>query len=293
MIQRASSVGELAQKFLSRRGHGTATRVFRRSAYVRAGSEFLLLLWSSGRSPMTINVMGESDGSEGLRAGEECELSPSRVRAGDMEVTLEAARVFRSSLLRSGAVDLPEPDELVKGVATLRSLYDVSPHGPVLVSDSAFHGFAKGALVPAASGARRLEFSDFLGLVGRGGGFTPAGDDFTAGFTAVFNYLASRLGRRRIFIPKKLVSSRTVPESAAIMVYSSRGYVDEGLEHLILDSLGGRRFSDDLMSLASRGHTSGIDMSLGALLAEAVESGKEDGGQTLERCLETLWAVGR
>jgi hypothetical protein len=293
MIQRASSVGELAWKFLSRRGHGTVTRVFRRSAYVSAGSDFILLLWSSGRSAITVNVTGENDASEGLKAGEECELSPLGIRTRQIEVAAEGARVYRSSLRRSGAVALPASDDLVKGVTMLRLLYDASPHGPVLVSDPLFRSFAGGSLAQAASGTRGLEFNDFLGVVGRGGGFTPAGDDFTAGFTAAFNYIARSKRSRRIFIPKKLASSRTVPESAAIMVYSSRGYVDEGMERLILDSLGGRGFFNDLMSLASRGHTSGIDMSLGALLAEAVELGKEDGGRGLRRCLRSLWAVGQ
>jgi len=292
MIQRASSVGELARKFLSRGGRGTVTRVFDRSAYVKAGSDFILLLWSKGRSPMTINITEGDMGVEGLKAGEACELGPARLRARHVEVAVEDTPDYRSSLQRKGTIVLPVPDDLVKGVAMLRSLYDASPHGPALVTDPLFRSFARARLVPAAGGTAKLGFDDFLGLVGRGGGFTPAGDDFTAGFTAVSNYIARSRGRRPIVIPKGL-SSRTVPESAAIMAYSSRGYVDEGMERLILDSLGGRRFSDDLVSLASRGHTSGMDMSLGALLAEAVESGKKDRGRTLRRGLEALWPVGR
>ena len=288
MIQRASSVGELAQRFLSRGGHGTVTRVFRHSAYVSVGVEFFLLLWGNGRSPMTININGRENGLEGPRAGEECELSPTKIRARDMEVALEGAGTYRSSLRRRGEVELPESGDLVKGVAMLRSLYDASPHGPSLVSDLAFRGFAEIHLVPAALGHRRLRFEDFLGLIGRGGGFTPAGDDFTAGFTAVFNYVARSRRSGQISVPRGLASSRTIPESAAVIIYSSRGHVDEGMERLILDSLGGRGFLDDLMTLASRGHTSGIDMSLGVLLAEALELGKEDAGRALRRCLEAL-----
>lgn len=269
------------------------TRVFRRSAYVRAGSDFFILLWSGGPSPMTVNVVGEKDGSTGLRAGEECELAPSGVVARDLEVNLEGARAYHSSLRKGGVVSFPRTSDLVKGVAMVRSFYDASPHGPSLISDQAFRGFVDGSLAPAARGSRRLKFGDFVGLVGRGGGFTPAGDDFTAGFTSVFNYVARGEGLTQIVIPKRLASSKTVPESAAIMVYSSRGYVDEGLERLVLDSLGGGEFLGDLATLASRGHTSGIDMSLGALLAEATEAGRTDGGQTLTRCLAALWPKGR
>ncbi len=293
MIQRASSVGELARRLLSRGRSGTVTRVFRRSAYIRAGPDFFLLLWDSGRSPMTINVVGEMDGSERLRAGAGCALSLSGIRARDLEISVEGAAVYRSSLRKGGQVAPPKPGDLAKGVAMLRSLYDASPHGHSLVSDPLFRRFARSRLVPAARGSRRLRFDDFLGLVGRGGGFTPAGDDFTAGFTSVFNYIARSRRTSQIVVPRRLASSRTIPESAAVMVYSSRGHVDEGMERLILDSLGGRGFSDDLMTLASRGHTSGMDMSLGILLAEAVESGKEDGGRELRGCVEALWPVER
>ena len=250
MIQRASSVGELALRFLSGRDHGTVTRVFRRSAYLRAGSDFFLLLWDSGRSPMTVNVTAGRDCSQGLRVGEVCELSPSGIRARDLEVMAEGAPTYRSSLRARGPVALPGPGDLVKGAAMLRSLYDASPHGLSLVSDPAFLNFARNRLVPAARGTRELRFEDLLGLVGRGGGFTPAGDDFVAGFTSAFNYIARSRRSRPISIPRRRVVSKTIPESAAVMVYSSRGLVDEALVRLILDSLGGRCLSDELLRFA-------------------------------------------
>lgn len=263
------------------------TRTFEHSAYVRAGPDFFLLLWGNGRSPMTVNVIGVKE-SGGMKVGEECELSSRRVRTGSLEVTVEGARPYRTLLRTRGTLGRPGAGDLVKGVALLKSLYDASPHGPSLVSDPEFRRFASSRLVPAARGSKKLEFDDFLGLVGRGGGFTPAGDDFTAGFTSAFNYIARSRGSSQVVVPRKVASSRTIPESAAVMVYSSRGYVDEEMERLILDSLEGRAFSGHLMTLAPRGHTSGMDMSLGVLLAEAVETGREDGGRALAECLGEL-----
>ena len=293
MTQRASSVGEHAHRFLLKGGHGTVTRVFKRSAYVRAGSDFILLLWGGARSPMTINLVGDGEGTRELRAGEDCELGPSGIRVRDVMLATEGSPVYRSALRKWGATALPRPGDLAGGVSMLKSLYDASPQDLSLVSDPLFKAFTDGCLVPAAHGKGRLSFDAFLALLGRGGGFTPAGDDFTAGFTSVFNYIARSRRSGPIVIPRRLASSRTIPESAAIMVYSSRGHVDEELQRLILNSLGGRGFRDDLMSLASRGHTSGMDMSLGVLLAEAFESGRADGGRTLDRCLGALWPAGR
>jgi hypothetical protein len=183
-------------------------------------------------------------------------------------------------------VHLPSASDLVRGVTILRSLYDVSP-GPSLVSDSALRGFVRKTLSSLASGRTKAVLSprSYFGLIGRGGGFTPAGDDFVGSFVATYNYIARCRESRQISIPPALIFSRTIPESAAILGYSARGYVDEGLERLVLETLGGRSrgFHDVLLDVASRGHTSGVDMSLGVLFCEAALS------DALTGCIEALW----
>lgn len=294
MIQRASSVGELASRLLSRGRPGVVTRVFERSAYVKTGGDFFLLLWGKTRSPMTINLAGKRDGSGSLKVGEKCELGRSGVQAAGICIAAKVARIYHSSLLVNHKVALLKDEDLLKGAAVLKSLYDSSPHGPTLITDPAFRDFGNDVLVPYAEGkpGRAPAFGDFVGLVGRGGGFTPAGDDFVAGYTATFNYIGRSMGLRPITVPRSDAAERTVPESAAIMLYSSWGYVDEGLERLILDSTSGRqaRYLDDLMSMASRGHTSGLDMSTGVLLAEACISDITRGGKAVQMCLRALWA---
>jgi len=91
-------------------------------------------------------------------------------------------------------------------------------------------------------------------------------------------------------LPRELVFSRTIPESAAILGYALRGYVDEGMERLVLKTLaGGEGFSDELLGVACRGHTSGIDMALGVLLCEAAMADAKDRGGAFKRCLGVLW----
>jgi hypothetical protein len=130
----------------------------------------------------------------------------------------------------------------------------------------------------------------YRGLIGRGGGFTPAGDDFVAGFVGTFNYIARCRRDRTISIPSRWVLSKTVPESGAILAYAAKGYVDEGLERLILSSTQGKGpgFSTELLSVASRGHTSGLDMSLGVLLCGATLVAKESHDGTLQRCAQVI-----
>ena len=290
MIQRASEAGELALRLLSQERSGAVTRVFPRSAYVEAGGDFVLLLWGKTRSPMTVNIAGKKDGSAGLRAGEECLLAPSGISSHDLSIRVRGAKAYRGSLLRRRTLALPTDEELAKGLAMSKALYGAA-QGPTLPDDPSFRRFADETLTLYSESRKVPEFDDFLGLVGRGGGFTPAGDDFTSGFTATFNQIARVRGTGQIEIPRGLAFSRTIPESAAIMVYSSMGYVDEGLERLILDLTAKPRrgFYGDLLGLASRGHTSGVDMSLGALLAVATASDATRGGRALEKCLGALW----
>jgi hypothetical protein len=171
-------------------------------------------------------------------------------------------------------------------------MYEVSASGPTLPSDRAFRDFVDSVVSPIASGNRRAvnDVGSFLGLVGRGLGFTPAGDDFLGGFAAVYN-LAARAHRwKRISFTANMLS-QTTPESAAILNYAAKGYVDELSERFIIRSTDGRTgsFQGELFALARRGHTSGIDMSLGVLLAEASLKEASEGGAALRRCLDALW----
>jgi hypothetical protein len=291
MNQSASCVGDLAASLLARRKTGRVTRVFHRSAYVKSGDDFFLLLWGSLKSPLTINVVG-SPATGSIHAHEMCKLSRTGVILDSGRVDVEGADIFRSTMLHRREVKLPGRQALKKGMALLRSLYDVSPPGPTLNTDRALRTFAEKALLGLASGASAELHSpaSYLPLVGRGGGFTPAGDDFLGGLFATYNFVARCRGSKQIRIHRDLLYGKTVPESANLLFYAARGYVDEGMERLILRSLdGGLDFSDELIEVARRGHTSGIDMSLGVLLCESALADAEGRGGALKDCLNILW----
>ncbi len=291
MSLEASSIGDLAASTLSKGGAGVVTRVFQRSAYVRSGDDFILLLWGGLRSPMTMNLEGGSDAGRLTRFGERCGLSPRGITFESGEVGVGRATIYRSPLLGRRKVRFPAADELAKGAAMLRALYDVSLSGPTLVEDSALESFARMTLRPLASGKDDAMFStaNYLPLIGRGGGFTPAGDDFVCGLVTMFNYVARCRRTKRVSLPRKLLLSRTVAESAAILSYSSSGYADEALGRLVINSLTGKRYYDELLAVAHRGHTSGIDMSLGALLGEAALAENRGTKGALDGCLDVLW----
>jgi hypothetical protein len=289
MNHRASSIGDLAVGVLKRERTGTVTRVFRRSAYLRAGDDFILVLWGGLRSPLTVNVRGTVE--QGWKVGEKCDLGPPGIALGSGMVEVRGAEVYRSLLQERRSIQLPGAPALIRGVTMLRSFYEASPAGPILVTDRALRQFVERTLSPFAAGKRSLQSPDrYFPLIGRGGGFTPAGDDFVGGLLSTYNYIARCERAREVSVPLRSLRSRTVPESAAFLSYAIRGYVDEGLGSLILKTLGaGGRFSDELVSVVQRGHTSGIDMSLGVLLVEAALSDLRGEEGALEGCIGALW----
>ncbi len=292
MIQRASFVGELAARVLGRRRPATVTRTFQKSAYLRSADDFVLLLWGETKSPMTVNVIGKEESSLRLRAGQECLLDPERIRFGSGSVLVGGAKVHRSGLFGRRPVLFPTASALTKGVATLRSLYDASSSGPALADDGSLKTFVRRVVSPAGSGRMTALFSEesYLPLIGRGGGFTPAGDDFVGGLVATHNYVARCKRSRQFLFSRAMLLSRTIPESAVMLDYAARGYVDEVLERLVVKAVNGGRsgFNDELLSVVRRGHTSGIDTSLGVLLCAAALS-RGSGEDALDACLRSLW----
>lgn len=292
MNQKASTIGELAARVLSRGRRGEVTRVFQRSVYVRSGNDFVLLLWGGLRSPMTINIGGGVGVDSRTRPGEQCAFRPDAVILDSGSIEVGGAETFRSALLDRNEVSLPPASALAKGVTMLRSLYEASPSGPYLITDHALRTFATNTLIPFASGKRGAAFvpESYLPLIGRGGGFTPAGDDFVGGLLTAFNYIARRRKTPQVQIPRSLLLARTIPESATILGYSARGQADEDMGRLVLKTLdGSARFYDELMTVAHRGHTSGIDMSLGVLICAATLAQAEGEEGALKKCLDALW----
>ena len=269
----ATAVGELALGVAARRARGRVTRIFRNSAYLMSGTRLVLLINGGPRSPMSVNVRGSGDMREALRTGERFESGPRGLAFGDLEVCLSRAAVHRSGLKTTLRVEPVGPAALARAASSLKLLYSVSDHGQQLVESEQFRRFVNEVIVPLSKGVLGPAHSprSFLGILGLGAGFTPAGDDFVAGFLASFNHAAASIGTSRIKLPIRVLRNRTVSESALLVDYAQNGYADEGLERLILAGLGNRprEFLRETIELAKRGHTSGLDMAEGVVFAAA------------------------
>lgn len=292
MIQEATFVGELVRALADRGTQGRVSRAFHSSAYIKVKDGVVLLLRGGLRSPMTVNIGGRGDLRKVVAVGDRFEINGQSLSSRRLLVGLGHARTHRSRLAGSEAADPMTETDIVKAATALRQLYSVSNAGLSLVEGKALEKFVSNVLLPFTGGDPRGVYAagNYRELLGSGTGFTPAGDDLIAGFVASFNLVAKAIGADKITLPVGDLAVKTVPESAAIMDYAQRGYVDEGLESLILAAFRNEpeEFRGHIFDLAKRGHTSGLDMSLGVLLAVASVGDHERGGHALESSFDTL-----
>jgi hypothetical protein len=292
MILQARDVGELAAAQMQRALEGRVTRVFRRSAYVETGEGLILLLQGDLKSPMTVNIGTDASLERLVSAGSSCALGEDAMKFDGFEIMKNGASVYRSALLDRRKLDILAPRELAKGIAALGLLYGVSPSSLNFVGSESLSMFVEAVVRPLGRGETQEAYrsENYLPLVGMGSGFTPAGDDFVAGFLATFNFLARSTGAMEVTLPWSDLVRRTVPESARMLDYAQRGHTDEDLSRLILSatSTDHGSFVDNLLEVARRGHTSGIDMSLGVILASVSGAGFLRRSDSTEKILDAV-----
>ena len=111
-----------------------------------------------------------------------------------------------------------------------------------------------------------VKLSDRLSsIVGLGNGFTPSGDDFIVGFLFCLNRILLCSNDKSI---KFVVMGNTNWASKKFIDYSQNGIVIEPLEVFVNFLLSGENeIKSSLMDLIQVGKSSGIDASIGAIIA--------------------------
>lgn len=106
-------------------------------------------------------------------------------------------------------------------------------------------------------------------LCGKGPGFTPAGDDFIAGYLATSNWLSDTMKLGDAVIPGNDFSVLTTWTSFKLIEYGARNLLDDQAQHMI--NCIARNNIDAYISalglISKRGHTSGLDFATGMTIA--------------------------
>jgi hypothetical protein len=159
------------------------------------------------------------------------------------------------------APPLPAPADLATAAGTLRAVLEHSPD----LDLGGGAGPAAGDVLSATLRERGLE-SAAAGLVGRGVGLTPAGDDVLAGLLLVARSAAGPAGQTRLLRIASRAATNAV--ARAYLASAAQGSSLAAL-HDLIDAGAARdapRAQAARARLARVGHTSGLDLAYGVLV---------------------------
>lgn len=281
----ASTIGIKCKEVLERDGGRSIVRhVFANTTYLEAGRDMIIVNRKNNRSPNTMTISQDTLNIPFytyIGIGDTVEVENSRMYIGEIEIVLENAEYYSPSKI-DGIHDLDDVYErmYLKGLKTILLLYSISSKSIPIIRLSKFREFLETVVYPFSKGDSEVmkKTENYRLLLGIGEGFTPSGDDFLLGFISFLNLLDERFQVPRIILEDEIIFNNTCWVSAMFLKYAQNGLYDENVYQL-LKSISSRDevgFMDSILQLARRGHTSGLDISLGVLtgLASIIDRSK-------------------
>ncbi|WP_455285902.1 DUF2877 domain-containing protein [[Eubacterium] cellulosolvens] len=276
---RANCIGSLASKALSSRNYETVGEVvntFSNSFYLKTVKGELVFVTNRPlRSPITINLDTTSNLEDVVKPMERVYVDEKEIWIGaDASIDLRGALSYQA---RSHPASELNPQfarmrEALRTVAFLLGIIDtgqsvLDPHG--LTHDGTVDFVSDGVMPLRGSRVDERFRQPALKIVGLGSGFTPSGDDALGGFLATYNALAKTVDRAPILLDFSLLLRKTTWISAKLLDHMQHLILDDEMHHVI-DSATTADQDDVVLALEAllpRGHTSGIDIAVGAVLA--------------------------
>jgi hypothetical protein len=275
---RAKCIGSLALEALAAQDSAVSGRVlstFPNSFYTKTGKDELIFFTNRTlRSPITVNLDATNNLEHLVKPLESLKARGKEIRIGtDVIVELSAASLYQDRIepasergpgfTRIGP-SLHVASWMLGIIETSQGVLDphALPH-PRIVE------FVSDGVMPLRSPGTEGRFLDAaLRIVGLGLGFTPSGDDTLGGFLATYNLFARTIDRAPIILNARLLEERTTWISAKLLDYMQHLILDEQLQRLIESAKSGDQDAlvIALETLLPRGHTSGIDIAVGAIL---------------------------
>jgi len=275
---RARCIGSLALKALAAQDSAVSGQVvstFSNSFYTRTGKDELVFFTNRAlRSPITVNLDATNDLERLVKPLESLRVRGKEIRIGaDVIVELSAASLYQDRIESASehgpgfariGPSLHVASWMLGIIETSQSVLD--PHA---LPHSRIVEFVSDGVMPLRSPGTEERFLDAaLKIVGLGLGFTPSGDDTLGGFLATYNLFARTIDRAPIILNARLLEERTTWISAKLLDYMQHLILDEQLQRLIESANSGDQDAlvIALETLLPRGHTSGIDIAVGAIL---------------------------
>jgi len=290
----AKSIGRKALLDISRRRGarlGLVAAVFDNTIYIRTDSDELVVITRKNtRSPINLNVFGGSTFLSTTRASAEAHVDGGELVLDRLRLSYDSCAEYLS---HADELALDHHDVKIDAsiLAAARILAVAAQRGCVLDPMSPSHDSARRFLTGAASWkSRERLLNQAAEMLGLGFGFTPSCDDFVGGLLASFNVLSHRTNRKPLVIEWETLRSRTSWISARLIDYMQNRLIDETVERCIASIAAGEEDAavDAIMDLASRGHTSGLDISVGLLSGASLFLEGLRGRNVFQRLIEVL-----
>ncbi len=272
----ASTIGERCKKTLDKFKHEIKIRhVFTSTIYLEAGKDMIIISRKNNRSPHTINIFQDTSINSfsfhfHVKVGDSVWVENFHMYIGDIEIELKNAEYYSQPRIdKIHSLDEILEKMYLRGLNMLLILYSVSLSSMPIFRLNELREFLENVVYPFSK--RDVEVvrnaENYRILLGVGEGFTPSGDDFLLGFLSILNLLDEKFQLPRITLEDEFLLNYTNWVSAMFLKYAQRGYYDEDVYGL-LKSISLRNevdFTNSILQLARRGHTSGLDVSLGVL----------------------------
>ncbi|MEM3620366.1 MAG: DUF2877 domain-containing protein [Nitrososphaerota archaeon] len=270
----ASIIGRKCEEVLERGERYSRVRhVFANTLYLQVGRDMVIVNRKNNRSPNTITIPQDSLNIpfySYIRIGDNVEIGRQYIRVGELEIGLENAEgYFPEKIDRIRELDELCERMYLKGLKTILLLYYISTENIPILGLSRFKEFLNKVVYPFSKGDLEAikKTENYKMLLGLGQGFTPSGDDYLLGFISFLNLLDDRFQIPRVILEDEILFSNTNWVSAMFLKYAQNGLYDEDVYQLLssISLKNETSFMNSILHLARRGHTSGLDITLGVL----------------------------
>lgn len=285
-------IGDL-HSWLLHKGSGTVGKTlnaFDTTINIRTDKdELLVITLGKLRSPVNLNVTPDNVNmgfkqivGEDAKAMIQNEHVGKRPRAallvGDAVIMLAEHERFRNhfSCLEPHAIQTFAINRY-RIFSALESQAQANRFGCLLNPDMTTRGLFAGFMDQLISDIAILDQHEFENsvskglqqLCGKGPGFTPAGDDFIAGYLAMSNWLSQAMKLGDAVVPGNDFSVLTTWTSFKLIEYGARNLLDEQAQHMIncVAQSNIDVYIQAVGLISKRGHTSGLDFATGMTIA--------------------------
>jgi hypothetical protein len=244
---------------------GETVKVFENTVYLKTGHDDLICLTSKDvKAPMNLNLNTPVDFLRLDCVSKKVIRTPTGLKLETIVFDTKNSKIY----------PITKNHEIKDGLRN-RVLFSVDEInlldtlGSILDNHSPFFNELSCSIRSISESTQKRDLmklsNQLSGIVGLGNGFTPSGDDFIVGFLFCLNRILSSSNHKH---GKFVIMGNTNWASKKFIDYSQNGIVIEPLEVFVNFLLSGENeIKSSLMDLIQVGKSSGIDASIGAIIA--------------------------